>query len=93
MFDFDLNGSTLYNLKVRVGRYYAETKQAMSTVVSDGSFPWRPHLILQRIPLSQSVPGLSVYRHPRKLTQQLTFSTLPRDPFSIFFCGRPKNGI
>jgi len=36
LFDFDLNGSTLYNLKVRVGRYYAETKQKILENIIQG---------------------------------------------------------
>src|SRR5260370_9637834 len=33
---FELNGSTLYNLKVRVGRYYAETKQKILENIIQG---------------------------------------------------------
>ena len=36
LFGFDLNGSTLYNLKVRVGRYYAETKQKILENIIQG---------------------------------------------------------
>jgi hypothetical protein len=36
LFGFDLNGSTLYNLKVRIGGYYAETKQKILENIIQG---------------------------------------------------------